>query len=134
MVRAVFTNHGALSSIEEFGLVGLNDIKVVDGAGGPMLFAATRGNGWLSAYDLGSSAGDTTLDQQWRIAPQLLQLETTDLVLRDTGGSQQLYMAGLNNSRLTGVRLDSDGAGNAIDGGSPILPWVATLVACPRWS
>lgn len=117
MVRAVFTNHGALPSIEEFGLVGLNDIKVVDGAGGPMLFAATRGNGWLSAYDLGSSAGDTTLGQQWRIAPQLLQLETTDLVLRDTGGSQQLYMAGLNNSRLTGVRLDSDGAGNAIDGG-----------------
>ena len=117
MVRAVFTNHGALPSSEEFGLVGLNDITVVDGAGGPMLFAATRGDGWLSAYDLGGGAGNTVLDQQWRIAPHLLQLETTDLVLRDLGGTQQLYMAGLNNSALTGVRLDSDGAGTAIDGG-----------------
>ncbi|MDF3415051.1 hypothetical protein HKX54_11345 [Sulfitobacter sp. M57] len=116
MVRAVFSNHGALSSLEEFGLVGLNDIKIVDGSGGPMLFAATRGNGWLSAYDLSNNAGDTTLNQQWRIAPHLLQLETTDLVLRDAGGGQQLYMAGLNNSNLTGVRLDSNGAGNAIDG------------------
>ncbi|MGC1505537.1 MAG: hypothetical protein WA782_15510 [Sulfitobacter sp.] len=117
MVRAVFTNHGALSSFEEFGLVGLNDIKIVDGSGGPMLFAATRGDGWLSAYDLGSSAGHTVLNQQWRIAPHLLQLETTDLVLRDVGGTQQMFMAGLNNSGLTGVRLDSDGSGNAIDGG-----------------
>ena len=117
MVRAIFTNHGALGSAEEFGLVGLNDIKIVDGSGGPMLFAATRGDGWLSAYDLGNGAGDTSLAQQWRIAPNLLQLETTDLVLRDLGGSQELYMAGLNNSGLTGVRLDSNGAGNAIDGG-----------------
>lgn len=117
MVRATFSNHGSLFSTEEFGLVGLNDIKIVDGARGPMLFAATRGDGWLSAYDLGNNPGATSLVQQWRLAPNLLQLETTDLVLRDVGGSQQLFMAGLNSSALTGVRLDSDGRGNAIDAG-----------------
>lgn len=116
MVRATFTNHGALTSAEEFGLVGLNDIEIVQGAGGPMLFAATRGDGWLTAYHLGGGPGQTSLAQHWRIAPHLLQLETTDLVLRDLGGTQHLYMAGLNSSALTGVRLDSDGIGNAIDG------------------
>ena len=103
-------------SAEEFGLVGLNDLRIVGAPSGPMLFAATRGDGWLSAYDLGSAPGQTTLAQQWRIEPHLLQLETTDLVLRDTGGSQQLFMAGLNSASLTGVALDSNGAGPAIDG------------------
>lgn len=117
MVRATFSNHGALFSAQEFGLVGLNDIKIFEGAGGPMLFAATRGNGWLSAYDLGAAPGQTALAQQWYIAPQLLQLETTDLVLRDSGGSQQLFMAGLNSSALTGVQLNTTGAGNVIQGG-----------------
>ena len=115
MVRATFTQHGALFSAEEFGLVGLNDVRIVDGAGGPVLFAATRGDGWLSAYDLGDAAGSTSLAQQWRIEPHLLQLETTDLVLREVGGTQELFMAGLNNSNLTGVRLDSDGYGRPID-------------------
>ncbi|MCX7558194.1 calcium-binding protein [Sulfitobacter sp. F26204] len=117
MVRAIFTNHGSLNSVEEFGLVGLNDITVVHAARGPMLFAATRGNGWLSSYDLGNGAGDSSLEQQWHIAPNLLQLETTDLVVRENDGIQHLYMAGLNNSRLTGVLLDRDGGGTPIDGG-----------------
>ncbi len=117
MARATFSNHGALGSAEEFGLVGVNDIKIVNGSGGPTMFAATRGDGWLSAYDLGNGPGGASLQQQWRIAPNLLQLETTDLVLRDVGGTQQLYMAGLNSAALTGVRLDSDGVGNAFDGG-----------------
>ena len=117
MVRATFTQHGGLPSAQEFGLVGLNDVRIVQGAQGPTLFAATRGDGWLSAYSIGTSAGQTTLAQQWRIAPSLLQLETTDLVLRDVGGTQELFMAGLNSSSLTGVRLDSDGAGPRIDAG-----------------
>ena len=116
MVRAQFSHHGALYSAQEFGLVGLTDIKIVDSVGGPMLFAATRGNGWLSAYDIGKSAGQTTLAQQWHLAPGLLQLETTDLVLRSDGGTQELFMAGLNSANLTGVRLDHDGAGAAIAG------------------
>lgn len=116
MVRATFTQHGALHSAEEFGLVGLNDIRIVQGAGRSLLFAATRGDGWLTAYDLGTNPGTANLLQHWRIAPHLLQLETTDLALRNVGGSQQLFMAGLNDSRLTGVRLDDDGFGNAIDG------------------
>ncbi|KIN65800.1 Hemolysin-type calcium-binding repeat family protein [Sulfitobacter noctilucae] len=117
MVRATFTNHGGLHSAEEFGLVGLSDIEIIEGAGGPMLFAATRGDGWLTAYDLNESSGNTSLAQNWQLAPNLLQLETTDLVLRDVGGTQQLFMAGLNGGALTGVRLDRDGIGNAIDGG-----------------
>ncbi len=116
MVRATFSNHGGLYSAEEFGLVGLSDIRIVNGAGGPMLFTATRGDGWLTAYDLGNNPGSTSLAQHWRLSPALLQLETTDLVLREVGGSQQLFMAGLKSSALTGVRLDSDGFGNAIDG------------------
>jgi Ca2+-binding RTX toxin-like protein len=117
MVRATFHQHGGLFSQQEFGLVGLSDVKIVDGAGGLRLFAATRGNGWLSAYDIGNTAGNTTLAQQWRIAPNLLQLETTDLVLRDQGSTEQLFMAGLAGGAIQGVRLDSDGSGNAIDGG-----------------
>ncbi|MEW9917981.1 hypothetical protein AB2B41_00060 [Marimonas sp. MJW-29] len=116
MVRATFSQHGALFSAEEFGLVGLNDIRIVDGARGPMLFAATRGDGWLSAYDLGRTPGQSSLIQHWRIGPEFLQLETTDLVLREVGNTQQLFMAGLNNSNLAGIRLDSDGFGAAIDG------------------
>ena len=116
MVRATFTQHGPLFSAEEFGLVGLNDVKIVYGAQGPTLFAATRGDGWLSAYDLGNAPGTATLQQQWRIEPHLLQLETTDLVLRNSGGNRQLFMAGLNSSALTGVQLDSNGWGPAIDG------------------
>ncbi len=116
MVRATFSGHGGLSASEEFGLVGLNDIKIVAGSGGPTLYAATRGDGWLTAYDLGDGAGQTSFEQHWRISPGLLQLETTDLVLRNVGGQQQLFMAGLNSSALTGVRLDSDGRGNSFDG------------------
>ncbi|KIN62908.1 Hemolysin-type calcium-binding repeat family protein [Sulfitobacter noctilucicola] len=117
MVRATFSAHGALHSNEEFGLVGLNDIKVVDGSGGPTLYAATRGDGWLTSYDLGDRPGQTSFEQHWRLAPNLLQLETTDLVMRNVNGSQELYLAGLNDSALTGVQLDSDGRGNAFDGG-----------------
>jgi len=127
MVRATFQQHGGLFSAEDLGLVGLSDIKIVDGDGGLRLFTATRGDGWLSAYDIGASAGDTALAQQWRLAPNLLQLETTDLVLRDQGGTEQLFMAGLAGSDLQGVRLDSDGAGNAIDGGLSISAQGQTL-------
>ena len=116
MVRALFSSRGALSGAQPDSLVGLTDLQVYQNGGEATLFATTRGDGWLSAYDIGASPGQTRLEAQWRLAPGLLQLETTDLVLRDTGGTPQLFLAGLNASALTGVRVDLDGSGNPFSG------------------
>lgn len=109
MVRAVFSVQGTLSGAEENALVGINDLLVVPGSDGGTLYTATRGDGWLSAFDIGDGAGQTTLEGHWRIAPQYLQLETTDLVLK---GPDQLFMAGLDSTDLQGVTLDAGRAGS----------------------
>ncbi|MFT6676845.1 MAG: Ca2+-binding RTX toxin-like protein [Sulfitobacter sp.] len=105
MVRAVFSAQGNLTGTEENALVGLNDLLLVQGAGGAMLYAATRGDGWLSAFDVGDGAGQTSLADHWRIGAQYLQLETTDLVWRESGSSDQLFLAGLNSADMIGVTV-----------------------------
>ena len=108
MVRAVFSMHGNLTGAEENALVGINDLLIVPDAAGGTLYTATRGDGWLSAFDIGDTPGQTALAGHWRIAPQYLQLETTDLVLN---GADQLFMAGLNSADLLGVSLSSGPSG-----------------------
>lgn len=109
MITATFSNHGALQGVEEFALVGVYDLQLVQGASGPTLYTATRGDGWLTSFDVGIAPGATTFNEHWRISPDFLQLETTDLVLRGGADGTELYMAGLNDSALNGVRLGADG-------------------------
>ncbi|MGC1494889.1 MAG: hypothetical protein WA790_03705 [Sulfitobacter sp.] len=116
MVRAVFATQGPLATSQEGALVGLNDLHLVETTNGTMLYAATRGGGWISAFDVGGAAGQTTAQGNWQIASQYLQLETTDLVVRDTGTGSQLYMAGLNSSSLRGVGINGDGQGSTFQG------------------
>ena len=109
MVRAVFSVHDTLIGAEENALVGINDLLVMADAGGGTLYTATRGDGWLSAFDIGGTAGQTALEGHWRIAPQYLQLETTELVMN---GADQLFMVGLNSTDLLGVSLNSGPSGS----------------------
>ncbi|MBM1308675.1 hypothetical protein JQT66_00695 [Sulfitobacter mediterraneus] len=108
MVRADFSVHAPLFGTEENALVGINDLLVVPDANGGTLYTATRGDGWLTAFDIGGGVGQTELEGHWRISPQYLQLETTDLVLK---GADQLFMAGLNSADLQGVSLDAGRSG-----------------------
>ncbi|NNE51586.1 MAG: hypothetical protein HKN30_04210 [Sulfitobacter sp.] len=111
MVRAVFSSWGALFGWEDDSLVGLTDLELVESGGKTTLFAVTRGDGWLSAFDVGDAAGQTRLEGQFRIAPEYLQLESTDLVFLETGEEPQLFIAGLADDALRGVRLGLDGSG-----------------------
>lgn len=99
MVRAVFSVAGTLRSNEEAALVGLQDLALVGSGSTASLMAVTRGDGWLSAWDL---SGGTRLEGHYRIAPRFLQLESTDLLYQ--GGT--VHMAGLAGTGLTGVSLD----------------------------
>ncbi|MFL4469282.1 calcium-binding protein [Tateyamaria armeniaca] len=92
------------------------DLDVVQTSSGTYLFAATRGGGWLTAFDLGTNAGDTAQSDSWSIASSYLQLESTDIEIRQTGGSGfELYMAGLNSDALQGVTVNAGAGSNTID-------------------
>ncbi|MFC6582519.1 hypothetical protein [Sulfitobacter aestuariivivens] len=105
MVTAVFTVEGSLSSSPNDGLVGLDDLHLVHGAGGTVLYAVSRGGGYLTGFDVGDAPGQTVEGSYWSLAAQFLQLETTDLVLRDHATGPQLYMAGLNSGACAACAL-----------------------------
>ncbi|WP_172839558.1 calcium-binding protein [Sulfitobacter alexandrii] len=96
--------------------VGITDLQIVETGSGTNLYAATRGGGWLTAFDVGQAAGETRQQGAFALADRYLSLESTELVLRETANSPQLFMAGLNAGSLEGVRLDADGQGPAFDG------------------
>ncbi|AKS46651.1 Ca2+-binding protein, RTX toxin-related [Octadecabacter temperatus] len=117
---ASFSAYGAVSvfggPIEDNPHIGITDVQILDTADGPMLFVATRGDGWLTAFDLGSDAGDAIEVGAWEIDASYLHLETTDLAIRDTGANTfELFLAGLNDADLQGVTLSPDGATSPFD-------------------
>lgn len=115
-MRATFLEHGAVSVFDEAMLVGVMDMDMVQTSSGTMLFAATRGDGWLTAFDLGDAGGDTRHTGSWSIARQFLQLESTDIEIRETGGDNfQLYLAGLAGSNLQGVTVTPGQVGDPFD-------------------
>ena len=59
-MRMSFTAHGAVTATNTNALVGVMDLDVVQTSGSTYLFAATRGDGWLTVFDLGANGGDTT--------------------------------------------------------------------------
>lgn len=120
MVRAVFSAEGALSGPADNSLVGLTDLMLAQQGGEATLFAATRGDGWLTSYDVGNAAGQAQAEAQWRIDRDLLQLESTDLVLHQLNGQSTLYLAGLNSAALTGVQVELSGSGSPFQATSSV--------------
>ncbi|MEM6371431.1 MAG: calcium-binding protein [Pseudomonadota bacterium] len=113
-----FTAYGAVTVSNPDALIGIMDLDVVQVSGTAYLFAATRGDGWLTAFDLGASAGDTQDIDSWSISSAFLQLESTDIEIRPLGGNDfELYLAGLNSDALQGVSVEA-GAGAGTLGGA----------------
>lgn len=112
-MRMSFTAYGAVTVANLDALVGIMDLDVVQTSSGTYLFAATRGDGWLTAFDLGSNGGDTEEMDSWSISAAYLQLESTDIEIRQTSGTEfELYLAGLNSDALPGVSVNPDAGPN----------------------
>lgn len=117
---ASFSAYGAVSvfagPIEDDPLVGITDAQILGTADGPMLFVTTRGDGWVTAFNLGSSAGTAVEIGAWALDASLLQLETTNIAIRDTGTNTfELLLAGLDDTDLQGVALSPDGTTSPFD-------------------
>ncbi|WP_299728115.1 calcium-binding protein [uncultured Tateyamaria sp.] len=108
-----FTAHGAVSVSNTDALVGVMDLDVVQTSSGTYLFAATRGDGWLTVFDLGANGGDTAQADSWAISSSYLQLESTDIEIRQTSGTGfELFLAGLNSDSLQGVSVTAGNGAN----------------------
>ena len=112
-MRMSFTAYGAVTVANSDALVGLMDLDVVQTTSGTYLFAATRGDGWLTAFELGANGGDTNEVDSWFISPSYLQLESTDIEVRQTSGTGfELYLAGLDRDALQGVSVTAGQGSN----------------------
>lgn len=120
MMFASFAEFGAISvfggPIADNPLVGITDAQILDTADGPILFVTTRGDGWLTAFDLGNGAGDVVEIGAWAIGANYLQLETTDLAIFETGANTfDLILAGLDDTDVQGVTLFPNGTTSPFD-------------------
>lgn len=103
-MSVTFTTYGAVTVSNGEALIGVMDLELVEMETGAFLFTATRGDGWLTAFDLGTNTGDTREADSWSIPAQYLQLESTDIEVRATGGNGfDLFLAGLGSTALQGV-------------------------------
>ncbi|MEO1555367.1 MAG: calcium-binding protein, partial [Pseudomonadota bacterium] len=108
-----FTAFDAVTVANSDALVGVMDLDVVQTTMGTYLFAATRGDGWLTAFDLGTNGGDTQEIDTWAISSSYLQLESTDIEIRHIGGTDfELYLAGLNSDALQGITVTAGQGSN----------------------
>src|SRR6056297_2136759 len=87
-------------------LVGITDLQIVEGAAGPVLLSATRGDGWVSAHDV-SGAAPVLLDR-WEIDAGYLQRESTDIVQLPGG---DLWLAGLKSPDMVILGWQGNGFG-----------------------
>ncbi|RKF13475.1 hypothetical protein D6850_14340 [Roseovarius spongiae] len=110
MGSIVLNAAGAPGVADPEALIGITDIAVVNGPWGPMLLSTTRGDGWVTAFDI--NAGVAVELDSWRIASNRLQLESTDLAVIGSGADTRLLLAGLAGSGLTGLSLDPLGLGD----------------------
>lgn len=108
-MRADLTALGAIAVPDFQTIAGIIDIKVVPAGDDGMLLATTRGGGWLTAFDLGNSGGDTQHVANWSISAAYSQLESLEIEFRETGTySYEVYLAGLNSPSLRGVSVSSN--------------------------
>ena len=117
MMRMSFTAHGAVTVVNSDALVGVMDLDIAKTSTGTYLFAATRGDGWLTAFDLGANGGDTQEMDSWSISSSYLQLESTDIEIRQTSSiGFELYLAGLDSEALQGVSVTAGQGANTFGG------------------
>lgn len=103
-MRTTFTTPDAITTADGDHLVGVMDLQVVETGQGAFLFATTRGDGWLTAFDLDGGAG---VMGQWAIGARHLQLESPEIEVIESGeGGLEIYLAGLGGTALTGVEFD----------------------------
>ncbi|SEL40860.1 hypothetical protein SAMN05443999_105126 [Roseovarius azorensis] len=118
VVRVNLTSPGAAHADQEGAFVGLTDIMVIEGPGGPLIAAATRGAGWLSLLTPGAMPGETRVTGSWALDDRLLQLETTNLLVHQDGAGTHLFLAGLNSAPLLGLNLTTGGPLQSLNLGS----------------
>jgi len=98
---------------------GIGRMLVMETQGGPVLYAATRGGGGLTAFDI--SGGMALVDQESLISPSQLPAEPSlDVVL--IGGQPHLVASGLHQTTLLAYQLDGDGmiGGQVRPAGGPV--------------
>jgi Ca2+-binding RTX toxin-like protein len=100
---------GALAFDASSAAIGITDLQFAKIGGQDFLYATTRGAGYVSGFNLGATAGHAQLATTTAISASYLQLESVDLALRTVGTGAELYLAGLNDSRLDGVTLAAAG-------------------------
>lgn len=103
------TGQGAVALALPDRLVGLTDLAIWNGDGGPVLYAVGRGGSWLNRFSLGEGPGDTAYGGGWQVPTTYLQLESTQIVLRHGANGLDVLLAGLRDTDLHG-RSDT-GAG-----------------------
>lgn len=118
VVRVSLTSPGAVDASQAGAFVGLTDVMVIEGPGGPLIATVTRGAGWLSLLAAGAAPGDTAFIGGWSLDASLLQLETTNLLLHQDNTGTHVFLAGLNSAALIGLDFSAGGALHpvAIDG------------------
>lgn len=115
MLQTTFLGAGAIPTSDIDMLVGLTDLAVWDGPFGSMLYATSRGGGWLTSFDLGSGGDTASLAATWEIPASYLQLESVDLTLFETNQGSQLLLAGLGDGDLHGSELGGSRFGLFLD-------------------
>ena len=118
MARVNFSGIGPLTVSARDGLVGLTDMVVHNTSQGPVLFAVSRGGGFLFGFDLGASPGRGRQQDIWAIPDRFLQLESTDLAIVPDGGNGDLVLAGLKGAALQGLQLTGSVRGDQFSGES----------------
>ena len=102
---------GGLNTSNIDALIGVTDLVCHITSDGPMLYSATRGGGWVTSFALGEEPGLAVEQGIWQLEASYSQLETTDLVLRDTDTGPELLMAGLNDTSLIALGLNDTDQG-----------------------
>ncbi|MGJ8616369.1 MAG: M10 family metallopeptidase C-terminal domain-containing protein [Sulfitobacter sp.] len=114
--------HGSILAVEALvtqqndALIGVTDLLSVQTANGAVLFTASRGGGWVTAFEIGMTAGDARVRSEWQIPSEWLQLETTDMVFRDGVNGYELLLAGLNGTDMLALQLPETVALSSFDG------------------
>lgn len=116
MARVSITCVGPLQAHQEDALVGLTDINVQMADDGPVLYAVTRGGGYLTGFSLGGRPGDARQQDSWAIPGGYLQLQATDLAVVPDGPGHDILMVGMNSPVIQGLGLTGNATGNQFSG------------------
>ncbi|MEX0365782.1 MAG: hypothetical protein AB3N22_06905, partial [Ruegeria sp.] len=87
----------------------LRDLQIVNGPGGPMLYAVTGQNGGLSAFDLTEGGLASAMPDPVFFSPNDVGIKTGNLTVVQTDDGPRLMLSSGPGGRLTGYDLEHDG-------------------------